>query len=111
MVSACPGFCASRKAREHGQTRSELHVQDLKSAFPRFPRRWEQLKTKEQKMTNLILKSLSRLHRDEAGQGLVEYALILALIAFAAVIAMQTLAADINNAFLGIGTILSSYVP
>jgi len=62
-------------------------------------------------MTYLILKSLSRLHKDEAGQGLVEYALILALIAFAAVIAMQTLAQDINNAFLGIGTALSSYVP
>jgi pilus assembly protein Flp/PilA len=62
-------------------------------------------------MTRLIKNSLNRLHRDEAGQGLVEYALILALVAFAAVVAMQTLAADINNAFLGIGTILSSYVP
>ena len=62
-------------------------------------------------MTNLILKSLNRLHQDEAGQGLVEYALIIALVAFAAVVAMQTLAADINNAFTGIGSILSSYVP
>ena len=62
-------------------------------------------------MKNLILKSLSRMHNDEAGQGLVEYALILALVAFAAVVAMQTLAQDINNAFVGIGTILSSYVP
>ncbi len=41
----------------------------------------------------------------------MEYALILALVAFAAVVAMQTLAQDINNAFLGIGTLLSSYVP
>jgi len=62
-------------------------------------------------MTSLILKSLSRLHKDEAGQGLVEYALILALIAFAAIVAMKTLANDINNAFVGIGTALSSYVP
>jgi pilus assembly protein Flp/PilA len=62
-------------------------------------------------MTNLILKSLSRLHKDEAGQGLVEYALILALVAFGAVVAMQTLANDINNAFTGIGTVLSTYVP
>jgi len=62
-------------------------------------------------MTNLILKSLNRLHQDQSGQGLVEYALILALVAFAAVVAMQTLAQDINNAFVGIGTILSSYVP
>jgi pilus assembly protein Flp/PilA len=62
-------------------------------------------------MKNLILKSLTRLHKDEAGQGLVEYALIIALVAFAAVISMQTLANDINNAFVGIGNILSSYVP
>ena len=66
---------------------------------------------KENKMTNLILESLNRLHQDEGGQGLVEYALILALVAFAAVVAMQTLAQDINNAFVGIGSILSSYVP
>lgn len=62
-------------------------------------------------MTQLILKSLNRLHQDEAGQGLVEYALILALVAFAAVLAMQTLASDINNAFVGIGNVLASYVP
>src|SRR5205823_9081700 len=81
--------------------------------LPRCPRRWEQQSKnlKEKTMKNIILKSLSRLHNDEAGQGLVEYALILALVAFAAVVAMQTLAKDINNAFVGIGTILSSYVP
>ncbi|HET9406620.1 MAG TPA: Flp family type IVb pilin [Candidatus Sulfotelmatobacter sp.] len=62
-------------------------------------------------MKNMILKSLNRLHKDEAGQGLVEYALILALIAFAAVVAMQTLAGDINNAFTGIGGVLAQYVP
>jgi len=62
-------------------------------------------------MTQMILNSLKRLHKDEAGQGLVEYALILALVAFACVVALQTLAADINNAFTGIGTALSSYVP
>jgi len=62
-------------------------------------------------MKTLILKSLSRMHNDESGQGLVEYALILALVAFAAVVAMQTLAKDINNAFVGIGSVLSSYVP
>lgn len=62
-------------------------------------------------MKNMILKSLNRLHKDEAGQGLVEYALIIALVAFAAVIAMQTLAKDINNAFTGIGNLLAQYVP
>jgi pilus assembly protein Flp/PilA len=61
-------------------------------------------------MTQSILNSLRRLHSDETGQGLVEYALIIALVAFAAVVAMQTLANDINNAFTGIGNLLSSYV-
>jgi pilus assembly protein Flp/PilA len=77
----------------------------------RFPKRWKELQIQGDPMKNMIMKSISRLHQDEAGQGLVEYALILALVAFAAVVAMQTLAKDINNAFVGIGTILSSYVP
>ena len=62
-------------------------------------------------MPSLIKNTIGRLHSDESGQGLVEYALILALVAFAAVVAMQTLAQDINNAFTGIGGALSSYVP
>jgi pilus assembly protein Flp/PilA len=44
----------------------------------------------------------------EEGQDLIEYALVVALIAFAAVAAMQTLAKDINNVYTGIGTTLST---
>jgi len=44
-------------------------------------------------------------------QGLVEYALIMVLVAFTAVVTTKTLANDINKAFLGVGTILSSYLP
>jgi pilus assembly protein Flp/PilA len=62
-------------------------------------------------MTSLILQSLSQLHKDESGQGLVEYALIIALIAFAAVVGMNSLAADINNAFSLIGSVLDVNVP
>ena len=62
-------------------------------------------------MTNLILKSLNRLHRDEAGQGLVEYALIIALVAFAAIVGMNTLAVDINQAFSLIGSVLNVSIP
>jgi pilus assembly protein Flp/PilA len=51
---------------------------------------------------------LLQLHREESGQDLIEYALVAALIAFAAVAAMQTLAAQINNAFSTIGSKLSS---
>ena len=39
-------------------------------------------------MVTFVLSSLARLHRDEAGQGLVEYLLILALVAFAATAGM-----------------------
>jgi pilus assembly protein Flp/PilA len=44
----------------------------------------------------------------EEGQDLIEYALVVALIAFAAVTSMQTLAVDINNVFLAIGTSLTN---
>jgi Flp pilus assembly pilin Flp len=51
------------------------------------------------------------LHNRETGQGLVEYALIIALMCFAAAVAMQTIAVDLNNAFTGISKVLSAYVP
>ena len=41
---------------------------------------------------------------DESGQDLIEYALVVALIAFAAVAGMNTVAADINEAFSKIGS-------
>jgi pilus assembly protein Flp/PilA len=40
---------------------------------------------------------------DESGQDLIEYALVVALIAFAATAGMNTLATDINAAFNKIG--------
>lgn len=61
-------------------------------------------------MSNLILKSLSRLHQDESGQGLVEYLLILALVAFAATAGMTTLASGLNSAFTQIGVVLGKYI-
>lgn len=63
-------------------------------------------------MNNLLLLSVklqSFLNREE-GQDLVEYALVVALIAFAAIAGMGTLAKDINNAFLGIGNTLQSSI-
>jgi len=59
-------------------------------------------------MTKLILNSLIRLHKDEAGQGLVEYVLILALVAFAAVTGMNTLASGLNSAFTAVNSKLTS---
>jgi pilus assembly protein Flp/PilA len=45
----------------------------------------------------------------EEGQDLIEYALVVALIAFAATVGMKNLANDINTAFSKIGTTLTSY--
>jgi pilus assembly protein Flp/PilA len=51
---------------------------------------------------------LIALHRDESGQDLIEYSLLVALIALAAVAGMSTLANNISNAFSKIGSRLSS---
>jgi len=46
---------------------------------------------------------------DESGQDLVEYALVLALIALAATAGMTGVATQIGNAFTGVGSKLSTY--
>ena len=56
------------------------------------------------------LYSLRTLHEDEADPGLVEYLLILVLVAFAATAGMNKLASGLNSAFTQVGTILGSYV-
>jgi pilus assembly protein Flp/PilA len=61
-------------------------------------------------MTKKLINLLVRLRQDESGQGLVEYLLILALVAFAATAGMTTLASGLNSAFAKIGTILGSYI-
>ena len=50
------------------------------------------------------------LHKDEKGQGLVEYLLILALVAFAATAGMNQLASGLNSAFTQVSTILGQYI-
>ena len=59
-------------------------------------------------MTTIRL--LLRLHRDEEGQGLVEYMLIVALVAFAATAGMSSLASSLNSAFSEIGTVVGKYI-
>lgn len=61
-------------------------------------------------MVMFALNTLARLHKDESGQGLVEYLLILALVAFAATAGMSTLATNINSAFSQIGAVLGVYI-
>jgi pilus assembly protein Flp/PilA len=64
-------------------------------------------------MTNVLLqlrvKLHSLLHREE-GQDLVEYALVVALIAFGCTAGMQSLAGALNTAFNGLSTSLGTYV-
>ena len=53
--------------------------------------------------------SLRRIVSNESGQDLIEYALVVALIAFAAAAGMTTVATKINAAFTNIGTKLTTY--
>jgi len=57
-------------------------------------------------MTKLYIKMQGL--REEHGQDLIEYALVVALIAFAATVGMNTLAGKINDAFNTIGTKLDT---
>jgi pilus assembly protein Flp/PilA len=67
----------------------------------------------EDSMNTLALNAYLRL-RDlltrEEGQDLVEYALVVALIAFGAVAGMRFLATSLNDAFSGIATTLTASV-
>jgi pilus assembly protein Flp/PilA len=57
----------------------------------------------------LKLSIMLQILKDENGQDLIEYALVVALIAFAATVGMSSLAVDINKAFSDIGTLLTKY--
>ena len=63
-------------------------------------------------MNNTLLKlyvKFQDLASREEGQDLVEYALVVALIAFGATAGMKALAAGLNTAFGNISTTLGSY--
>ena len=57
----------------------------------------------------LKLSVMLQILKDESGQDLIEYALVVALIAFAATAGMSAVAGGINSAFGNIATKLSSY--
>jgi len=60
-----------------------------------------------EQLTKLYARALVLL--EDGGQDLIEYVLVIALIAFAASAGMQTVATDINTAFSNIGTKVSTY--
>lgn len=64
-------------------------------------------------MNTILLRAFiyaKQLVEDEQGQDLVEYALVVALIAFGAVISMRFLSTGINHAFSDIATTLTSNI-
>jgi pilus assembly protein Flp/PilA len=58
----------------------------------------------------LKLSVMLQILKDEGGQDLIEYALVVALIAFAATAGMSSVASAINTAFNHIGTKLGVYI-
>ena len=54
-------------------------------------------------MTNLYLAIWDLVHRDEDGQGLAEYALILALIAIVAIVALIFLGSQVSKILSTVG--------
>ena len=58
----------------------------------------------------LKLSVMLQILKDENGQDLIEYALVVALIAFAATAGMSTLANAINTAFNHMGTAMATYI-
>ncbi len=54
----------------------------------------------------LKLSAMLQILKDESGQDLIEYALVVALIAFAATAGMSSVATAINTAFNHLGTTL-----
>ena len=58
----------------------------------------------------LKLSVMLQILKDESGQDLIEYALVVALIAFAATAGMGSLAASLNQAFTNMGTKVTTYV-
>ena len=61
-------------------------------------------------MSTFALQALACLHKDESGQGLVEYLMILALIAFACTAGIGQLASALNRGFSAIGSVFGSYI-
>jgi pilus assembly protein Flp/PilA len=62
----------------------------------------------EREASHRMLNSLKRFWKEESGQGLVEYALILFLIAIVVIIALTTLGKKTNNVLTNVGAALNS---
>jgi pilus assembly protein Flp/PilA len=61
-------------------------------------------------LLNKLSANVQSLMWSEEGQDLIEYALLIAFVAFAATLGMKSLATDINGAFTSIGTQLTTAI-
>jgi Flp pilus assembly pilin Flp len=64
----------------------------------------------EEKKMEGMMSFVNKFHNDESGQGLVEYLLIVALVALAATAGMTQAASYINSAFVRVGQKLGGYI-
>lgn len=62
----------------------------------------------EREASHRMLNSIKRFWQDESGQGLVEYALILFLIAIVVIVALTTLGKKTNNVLTNVGNQLNA---
>ena len=62
-------------------------------------------------MIQMLTTYLQSLRSDERGQGLVEYALIIALVSIALIAALGVMAGGIGNVFGDINTALQNAIP
>ena len=60
---------------------------------------------------NRLVAIFDRFRRNEDGQGLAEYALILALIAIVAIVSLIFLGSQVSDKLHVVGTTLQSYAP
>jgi pilus assembly protein Flp/PilA len=79
----------------------------LLSFLEKQPQGFRRRQSMEFKLWNIFARMQNLIAKDE-GQDLIEYALVVSMIAFAATAAMATLAGNINDAFTSIGTKLTT---
>lgn len=61
-------------------------------------------------MLNRFRNIITRLHKDESGQGLVEYVLVVAFLVLVATASMETIATKIGQIFTHLDTVLGNAV-
>src|SRR5690242_20328061 len=79
-------------------TKVAFRLHSIRASASAVHKKNQEKRTMKNNLLLLSVKLQNFLTREE-GQDLIEYALVVALIAFAAVAGMNTLANDINNAF------------